>query len=309
MKKRFIIFHAVPAALFVGIVFSLFLGRGIANAQVPVISKTGMSRPRVASTTEEKPVVSTRFVAAAAENVRLKSSLTWQFGGKTQYGWEIYLPLISQTIGRPSDAGSPEFAAALSTWQAERGLEATGILDEDTLWDLTRYWQSQRLGRSDFPGDDKLLSAPIADFYDPTRDVELLKLEKETYAAYKRMIAAASKDLSKEIRFTRSGELAPGEKFLTIVSAYRSPDYQAELRRKEPRAGRATLAVHSPHNTGQALDLYVGGEPVSTKDPNRLIQVQTPAYKWLVKNASKFGFYPYFYEPWHWEYVPQRAIN
>ena len=24
---------------------------------------------------------------------------------------------------------------------------------------------------------------------------------------------------------------------------------------------------------------------------------------WLVQNADKFGFRPYFYEPWHWEYA------
>jgi LAS superfamily LD-carboxypeptidase LdcB len=47
----------------------------------------------------------------------------------------------------------------------------------------------------------------------------------------------------------------------------------------------------------------VGGLPVETKDANRAIQVQTPVYKWLVRNAEHFGFRPYFYEPWHWEYV------
>ena len=87
------------------------------------------------------------------------------------------------------------------------------------------------------------------------------------------------------------------------MSAYRSPEYQAMLRAQSPGSGRAALAKNSAHSTGQALDLYVGGEPVSTKDANRLLQVQTPAYKWLVKNAAKFGFRPYFYEPWHWEYV------
>jgi LAS superfamily LD-carboxypeptidase LdcB len=51
------------------------------------------------------------------------------------------------------------------------------------------------------------------------------------------------------------------------------------------------------------LDLYVGGSPVDTKDSNRAIQVNTPAYRWLVQNAERFGFRPYFYEPWHWEYV------
>jgi LAS superfamily LD-carboxypeptidase LdcB len=121
------------------------------------------------------------------------------------------------------------------------------------------------------------------------------------------MIAAASKDLRFDIKFTKSGELAPDEKFLKIVSSFRSQDYQDQLRAKSPGSGRGALAIHSAHNTGQALDLYVGGEPVTTKDANRLIQVQTPAYKWLVKNAAKFGFRPYYYEPWHWEYVGNRT--
>jgi LAS superfamily LD-carboxypeptidase LdcB len=120
------------------------------------------------------------------------------------------------------------------------------------------------------------------------------------------MLAAAVKDLGGQLKVTTSGELAPEEKFLRIVSAYRSPAYQESLRKKEPNAGRAALAKNSPHSTGHALDIYVGGEPVKTLDSNRMIQVQTPAYKWLVKNAHRFGFYPYFYEPWHWEYVGTR---
>ncbi len=75
------------------------------------------------------------------------------------------------------------------------------------------------------------------------------------------------------------------------------------LRRQSPNAGRAGLAVNSPHFTGRALDLYVGGQPVETRDDNRAVQVQTPVYQWLVRNAARFGFRPYFYEPWHWEYV------
>jgi LAS superfamily LD-carboxypeptidase LdcB len=97
--------------------------------------------------------------------------------------------------------------------------------------------------------------------------------------------------------------LSPADKYLKIISAYRSQDYQNQLRRQSPSAGRAGLAITSHHLTGRALDLYVGGDPVSTKDENRAIQIKTPAYRWLVKNASRFGFQPYFYEPWHWEYV------
>ena len=36
------------------------------------------------------------------------------------------------------------------------------------------------------------------------------------------------------------------------------------------------------------------------------MQVQTPAYNGWSRTHIKFGFYPYFYEPWHWEYVPAK---
>ena len=30
---------------------------------------------------------------------------------------------------------------------------------------------------------------------------------------------------------------------------------------------------------------------------------RTPAYRWLVANADRFGFVPYPFEPWHWEWT------
>ncbi|HTK38828.1 MAG TPA: M15 family metallopeptidase [Pyrinomonadaceae bacterium] len=252
-----------------------------------------------------KTEFATVFVKAASENARLQNSLAWDFGGRTQTGWNIYSALIEQTIGTDGEPDSPAFAQALSAWQGKSGIEPTGILDAATLKALTAKWQSQRLGHSEYPPADKLLTAPISDFYDSTRDVGLLQVEKETYAAYKRMVAAAAKDLGKNLKLTANGDPAPDEKFFRIVSAFRSREYQEQLRRQQPQSGRTGLAKFSAHATGQALDLYIGGEPVTTKDANRLIQVQTPEYKWLVKNAAKFGFYPYFYEPWHWEYVPK----
>ena len=243
-----------------------------------------------------------RFAGAALENRKLRSSLQWSFGARTQTGWNIYVPLISYAIGTESGPDSAEFALAVSKWQQKSGLDGTGVLDRATLESFTKYWQSRRLGRGSLAATDSLLAAPISDFFDATRSPDLLQVEAETYAAYKRMIAAATKDL--QLKISGSGELAGNDKFLKIVSAYRSPAYQEALRKKEPNAGRAALATNSPHSTGHALDIYVGGEPVKTEDSNRLLQVQSPAYKWLVKNAHRFGFYPYFYEPWHWEYVP-----
>jgi D-alanyl-D-alanine carboxypeptidase len=117
------------------------------------------------------------------------------------------------------------------------------------------------------------------------------------------MIAAAIADSSLNLSNTGRDTLAAKEKYFKIISSFRSREYQEELRRRSPNAGSAGLAVNSPHFTGRALDIYVGGSPVDTKDSNRAIQVNTPAYRWLVRNAERFGFRPYFYEPWHWEYV------
>ena len=237
------------------------------------------------------------------ENARLKDSLAWTFGGKTQRGWYLYVSLIQQTIGTEADAETPEFAQAVAAWQSKTNLKPTGIIDAETLSQLIKFWQAQRLNSSQYPSDEQLFTVPGSDFYDPSRSAELRRVEREAYAAYKRMITAATAEL--KLKTVQTGELAPNRQFLKIISSFRSREYQNKLRAASPNSGRAGLATNSPHFTGNALDIYVGGEPVSTKDENRAIQVETPEYKWLVKNASRFGFYPYFYEPWHWEYVPR----
>ncbi len=265
----------------------------------------GQSRSRVIRTVDSTRVVPARSMPAAAmRNLHLSRTLSWTFGGKQQVGWEIYTPLIAHVIGVEADAGSEEFASALSKWQLDNSLDPTGTLELETLQALIGFWQRQRLGRSSPASEDSLISAPIAMFFDLTRDPGMLQLERRTYVAYQRMFAAAEKDLKDRKELIGKGDPVKENRYLSIVSAYRSPAYQEALRRKAPNAGRVALAKFSAHSTGQALDIYVGGEPVSTKDRNRLLQVQTPAYKWLVKNANRFGFYNYFYEPWHWEYVP-----
>ncbi len=164
-------------------------------------------------------------------------------------------------------------------------------------------WQNARLKDRTAAEPAQLVTAPVSDFYDPTRVEELRQVERETYAAYKRLVSAAVADRSLGLARRSRSELAPGEKYLKIISAFRSREYQDKLRRESPNSGSAGLAVNSPHFTGRALDLYVGGEPVETRDSNRAIQVETRVYQWLVRNGDRFGFRPYCYEPWHWEYV------
>ena len=239
---------------------------------------------------------------AAKRNALLSTDLTWTFGSKQQRGWYIYRTLIKQLINTKNDSASAKFALAVARWQAKSGLSPSGVLDEETLYAMIKTWQDDRLKDRTPAEPNQLLTAPIADFYDPTRAEELRQVERRTYAAYKRMVAAAVADRSLGLAHRRS-ELASGEKYLKIVSAFRSREYQEKLRRESPNSGSAGLAVNSPHFTGRALDLYVGGDPVDTTDSNRALQVETRVYQWLVHNAQRFGFRPYCYEPWHWEYV------
>ena len=275
--------------------------RGVAVQSKP--ESTVKSTSRVATATTSAKTSTAAFAAAASQNAALRNELSWTFGGKQQRGWSLYELLISKTLKTQEDAATSDFASAVATWQKRSGLSADGVLDEDSLMRLVSQWQNNRLKNRAAATPDQLLTAPTTDFYDPSRAEELRQVERTTYAAYKRMIAAALADKTLKLARSSSGELAPGEKYFKIISAFRSREYQDELRRRSPTAGSAGLAVNSPHFTGRALDIYVGGDPVDTKDSNRAIQVDTPAYRWLVRNAERFGFRPYFYEPWHWEYV------
>ena len=252
-----------------------------------------------------KKSVSAPFESAASMNARLRTELDWGFGGKSQRGWHLYTPLIARLVGVEEDASSSEFAMALARWQTTNGLGRLGILDRDTWSRMVSILQSRRIKERASPPSDHLVIAPASDFYDPSRPDELRQVERQAYDAYRRMVKAAAADPHLGLSVTAEGDLAAGEKYLKIISAYRSREYQDRLRKQSPTSGRAGLAVNSPHFTGRALDLYVGGEPVSTKDENRALQVRTRVYGWLVKNAAQFGFQPYFYEPWHWEYIGQ----
>jgi len=319
-------------ALFVAIAISLFVGTQIyyrrkANAPpvTQVIQTTETPTPTTEAATSETnasetlptpsaPVVAvvSNFGAAVARNADLMNNLEWSFGGKSQRGWYLYAPLIQQEIGTDKNPDDEVFSVALAAWQASAQLNTGGALDNDSWTRIIAAWQARRLKDHTPAAPDQLLTAPAADFYDASRPDALRKVEPQTYAAYKRMIKAAATDPSLHLATTGDGDkltLASSEKFLKIVSAFRSREYQDGLRRASPNAGRAGLAVNSPHFTGRAIDVYVGGDPVSTDDANRLLQTNTPVYRWLVKNADKFGFRPYFYEPWHWEYVGEPAID
>ena len=123
------------------------------------------------------------------------------------------------------------------------------------------------------------------------------QLHRNAYAAYKLLKAAAESD-----------GIPPN--LLTVVSGYRSVASQTRLwagalrKYGSPRAARRWVAPPggSPHHTGRAIDFDLGGRNNSENVANLR---RTPAYRWLVCNAARFGFFPYAVEPWHWEYNPR----
>lgn len=63
--------------------------------------------------------------------------------------------------------------------------------------------------------------------------------------------------------------------------------------------GRKWVAYQSPHMTGLAVDF--GNNGLYPKSATNSQQKQTAFFKWLKKNAHKYGFTPYKREAWHWE--------
>ena len=312
-RAHIVLFFVALAALLFLVLFDVRTGGaqsrrnskpvGPSDSVESKVKPTALRRERHAEDAGERSLTSSSFSTAVTRNAQLRTELSWTFGGKQQRGWYLYSALIGRLLDTELDPTSEGFASALALWQEQSGLGPSGVLDEESLYAMVSRWQEARLKDRTQAAGEKMLVAPASDFYDPSRIDELRLVERETYAAYKRMVAAAVSDRSLGLAANSDGALALEEKYLKIMSSFRTRDYQERLRRESPHAGRAGLAVNSPHFTGRALDLYVGGEPVDTKDSNRAVQVETHVYKWLVRNAERFGFRPYYYEPWHWEYV------
>ncbi len=309
--SHLVVFFVVLAAFSLAVSFGSRPGHGQSReGRKTVRGGTGGSRVKPTAAVREKPAGTYRekppaslLRLAASQNASLRQELSWSFGGKQQRGWQIYESLIGRLLQTAHGPASKGFSSALMSWQKRSGLRPSGVLDEEALNAMVAEWQGKRLKERGYPPPEDLVTAPASDFYDPTRAEDLRQVERKTYAAYQRLVATAAADRSLGLARSSKGELAPVEKYLKIISAFRSREYQEKLRLESPNAGRAGLAVNSPHFTGRALDLYLGGDPVETKDSNRAIQVQTRVYHWLVRNADRFGFRPYYYEPWHWEYV------
>ncbi len=222
--------------------------------------------------------------------------------GRLEIGWETYAPLIAREIGAACPPAAPGFAADLSGWQSGHGLAAGGVVDAATLEALDRVWLGRRPFVAATAGGACPAPPPAASLAEARPDEgylgKAIRLRPGALRAWRTMAAAARAEVP---------AIAADPRLLTIVSGYRDPALDAARCAAERNCGAAARANCSAHRTGLAMDLFLGAapgsDPASSADANRLWQSRTPAYRWLIANAARFGFVPYPFEPWHWEWT------
>ena len=230
-------------------------------------------------------------------------SLEWAPFGATEVGWGTYLPLLQKELGTDCEPGASDFAAALAGFQARYALPATGVFDQATFNVLKGVLQERRpfvmaRVRDECPEPPPLRELGYLEAPEEHADRLTRLLRRDVLEAYRRMVAAARYEVP---------EVRNDPELLQIFSGFRDPEADAARCAAERNCDGLRRAVCSPHRTGTAVDLYVGqllGMGVdSTRPESRQHMSQGATYRWLVRNAGRFGFVPYIYEPWHWEWV------
>lgn len=241
---------------------------------------------------------------AAQTNAASLHTLAWAPFGRPETGWETYAPLIAQEIGTACAPETAGFAAALSEWQTAHRLPADGVMRPETFEPMRvammlrrPFVEATRHGACPSPPPPETL-ATAAD--DESYGGKTIQLRAGALAAYRRLVDAARQD---------DPSIMQDPQTLRLISGFRGPADEAS-RCAGGACNRRERASCSAHRTGLALDLYLGhapGErPDSSSDSNRLYMSRTPAYRWLAANGGRFGFLPYPFEPWHWEWTGEQ---
>lgn len=240
--------------------------------------------------------------AASANSINLYA-MQWSPFGPDEMGWETYVPLIQKELGTGCDPTSSAFAEKLSLFQIRHGLMSNGQFDAATFAVFRGLWQERRpfilariRGECPSPPPIADLSYLVAGEEHAERMTRMAR--RDVLEAYREMVAAARREVP---------EMATQPELLQIFSSFRDPEADAARCARDGNCDGVRRAACSAHRTGTALDIYVGhllGYGVdSTHSHNRRYMTQTQTYRWLVKNAERFGFVPYAFEPWHWEWV------
>jgi LAS superfamily LD-carboxypeptidase LdcB len=241
------------------------------------------------------------FHKAVLANKQSLTDPTWAPFGRPETGWSVYAFRAAHDIKTHCAPKTPGFASRLARWQTRHALPPTGRMDKTTFQSMKTVWQTERpfvVLRAagvcpDPPADADLTMLPASE----TLDGRAVQLRADAAKALETMVDAAKRDLA--------AEALPPDR-LTVFSGFRSPAYDAERCARDGNCDGVGRATCSAHRTGLAVDLMLGAAPGfevdSTQDANRFWQTKTPAYRWLIDNAGRYGFTNYAYEPWHWEW-------
>lgn len=243
-----------------------------------------------------------RLSEAAAQNAVSLATLVWAPFRREELGWEIYWPRIAEELGTTCGPTSAGFAEALARWQTRQGVMADGVMRASDFTTMNNAWYRERpfvgLNGSGVCPDPPPLTAMEAARPEETYGSRPMLVRTAALEAYRRMVEEARRDVP---------ELAVSPDMLKIFSAYRDPVENSLRCATEGACGGAERANCSAHRTGLAIDIIMGAAPGhrvdSSADPNRLYMSRTPAYRWMVANAGRFGFSNYLFEPWHWEWT------
>lgn len=277
-------------------------GPSFASSMAPGPLPTSIG-PRYGAPRTEDCLAAPRFTDAAARNAEGLDTLPFTPFRRPETGWRVYAPHIAVEIGSSCAFESTGFASALAGWQQANRLPPTGVLDVATFEGMRLRWHLKRpfviMNRASGcpPGasQDLLAVAAPGEVYGG----EPIQARADALAALRRMTADAR---------AQDPAIARDRQAMLIFSAYRSPE-ENDVRCLIPGScDNVSRAPCSAHRTGLAFDLVVGAAPGgrvdSTENFNRLAQSRTPAYHWMVRNAHRYGFVNYVFEPWHWEWSP-----
>ena len=272
-----------------------------------VIAVGAISRPAVAQQwgqAEACDAVAPEWEGAAFANFISVDTLEWTPFNTPEWGWQAYVSVIQQEIGTQCAVGSTRFAQALARFQSQRGLIPNGIFDNAAFQTFKGIWQERRpfimarVRGEPCPAPPPLseLGYLVAEEEHADRLTRLLR--RDVLVAYRRMVQAARREVP---------EVAANPELLQIFSGFRDPEADAARCAAQGNCDGLRRAVCSAHRTGTAVDLYVGHAPGlgvdNTSPASRQYMSQTPTHMWLVRNARRFGFVPYVFEPWHWEWI------
>lgn len=288
------LFRFLAAIAAVTVIAVIVVLRVTSHGPAPIVPPPRPAASRDAEACDAPP----EWRAAAGANARSLAALAWSPFGRPETGWTIYAPLIAREAGTGCGPETPGFAAAYAAWQGGQRLAADGIFKPEDFPRLRGVIETRRpfvqLTAKGIcpapPTETALLAAGPDEGYGG----KVVSLRAGALAAYRRMAAAA-----------RSQGVAAGDDF-KLISGFRGPAEEA-ARCAGGGCNTISKANCSAHRTGLAMDIYLGrapgADPVSSDEANRRAIVRTPAYRWLIANADRFGFVNYPFEPWHWEWT------